>query len=82
MNVEFLHLVTGGAEILAGIELTGLLVEYFTHGGCHCKTAVGVDVDLADCALGGLTKLLLGNTYCIRKLATVGVDDVNILLRN
>ena len=80
VHVKLLHLVTGRSEVLPRIELAGLLVEDLTDGGGHCKTAVGVDVDLADSALGGLAELLLGNTDCIRQFATVGVDDVHILL--
>ena len=37
VHVEFLHLVTGGAEVLPGIELAGLLVEDLTDGGGHRK---------------------------------------------
>ncbi len=38
--VEFLHLVAGRAEILAGVELTGLLVEDLADSGGHSQTAV------------------------------------------
>ena len=80
--VEFLHLVAGGTQVLAGVELAGLLVEDLAHGGGHGETAVAVDVDLADGALGGFAELFLGDTYSIGQFAAVGVDDVNILLRN
>ena len=82
VDVEFLHLVTGGAQIFTRVKLTGLVVEDLADGGGHCKTAVGVDVDLADSALGGLAELLLRNTYCIREFAAKLVDDVHILLRD
>ena len=75
MHIELLHLVTGGAEILARIELAGLLGEDLADGGGHRETAVGVDVDLADGALGGLAELFLGDTDRIRQLAAVA-DDV------
>ena len=82
MRVELLHLVTGGTQVLAGVELTGLLVEDLANGCGHGQTGVGVDVDLADSALGSLAELLLGDTYSVGQFATVGVDDVNVLLRN
>ena len=80
MHIELLHLVAGRSEVLPGIELTGLLIEDLADGGGHCKTAVGVDVDLADSALGSLAELLLGDTDSVRQLATVGIDDVDIFL--
>ena len=73
MHVEFLHLVAGGTQVLAGVELAGLLVEDLAHGGGHGETAVAVDVDLADGALGGFAELFLGDTH--------GVDP-DILLDN
>ena len=82
MDVEFLHLVTGGAQIFTRVKLTGFVVEDLADGGGHCKTAVGVDVDLADCALGGLAELLFGNANCIGQLTAELVDDVYILLRD
>ena len=80
--VELLHLVAGRAEIFAGIELSGLLVEHLAHGCGHGKTAVGVDVDLAYVHLGCLAELLLGDADSVRKLAAILVDDVDILLGN
>ena len=80
--VEFLHFVASRTEVFAGVEFGGLLVEDATDGGGHGQTGVRVDVDLADSALGGLTKLLLRDTYSVRKLATVLVDDIDIFLRN
>ena len=82
MNVELFHLVTGGAQVFTRVKLTGLVVEDLADGGGHGKTAVGVDVDLADGALGGFAELLLRDTYCIREFTAKLVDDVHILLRN
>ena len=82
MHVKLLHLVAGRTEVFTRVELTGFLVEYLANSCGHCKTAVRVDVDLADSALTGLSELLLGNTDSVRKLATMLVDDVNILLRD
>ena len=82
VHVELLHFVTGGAAVFAGIEFAGFLGKDLADGCGHCKTAVGVDIDLADSALAGLTKLLFGNTHCIGKFAAILVDDVNIFLRH
>ena len=80
VHVHLLHVLASGLEILTRIEVTGVLVEVLADGGGHGETAVGVDVDLADCALGGFTELLLGDTYGIGEFATVGVDGVNLVL--
>ncbi len=82
MTIEFLHVVTSRTEVFAGVELTGLLSEYAAYGGCHCKTAVGVDVDFANCALGGFAELFFGDTDSIGKLATELVDSVDVILGN
>ena len=82
VHIEFLHLVACRTEVLAGIEFARFLVEYLADCCGHCKTAVGVDVDLADSALGSLAELLFGDTYCIGKFAAMSVDDVDIFLRN
>ena len=80
--VQLRHLVASGTAVLAGVKLTGLFNEDLTNSGGKGQTAVAVDVDLANGALGSLAQLILGDTYCIGKIATVGVDDVNILLGN
>ena len=80
VHVHLLHVLASGLEILTGIEVTGVLVEVLADGGGHGETAVGVDVDLADGALGGFAELLLGDTYGIGEFATVGVDGVNLVL--
>ena len=49
VRIELLHLVTCRSEVLARVELTRLVSEYLADSGCHCKTGVRVDVDLADC---------------------------------
>ena len=82
MDVHLLHVLASGLQVLARIEIAGLLVEVLADGCGHGKTAVRVDVDLADCALAGLAELLFGNTYCIGQFAAVSVDGVNFVLRN
>ncbi len=80
--VKLLHLVAGRAEVFAGVELTGLVVEDLADSGGHGQTGVGVDVDFANGALGSLAELLFGDTDGIGELAAVGVDDVDIFLGN
>ena len=60
VHVEFLQLVAGRTQIFAGVELGGLVYEDLADGCGHRQTAVRVDVDLADGALGGLAELLFG----------------------
>ena len=82
VSVKALHLFASGTAVLAGVKLTGLLVEDLAHCSSESETAVAVDVDLANSALCSLAQLLLGDTYSVRHLATVVVDDLNILLGN
>ena len=82
VHVELFELVAGGAEILAGIEFSGLGGEHFAHFCRHRQSAVGVDVDFADCGFRRLAELLFGNADCRFKLSAVLVYHVNILLRN
>ena len=59
-----------------------MLGQGLTHTGGVGQAGVGVDVDLADGALGSLAELLLGDTYGVGQVATVLVDDLHILLRH
>ena len=82
MHVEFLHALAGGLEIFAGVKLCGLLGEGLADCGGHSETAVAIDVDLADCALGGLAELLLGDADGLLEGATVSVDGIDLFLRH
>ena len=79
---ELLDVGAGGLEILARVELVGMLVEELTDGAGHGKTQVGVDVDLADGELCSLTQLILGNADSVGHLAAVFVDDLHEALGN
>ena len=79
---QFLDVGTGGLQVLTRIELVGMLVEELTDGAGHCKTQVGVDVDLADGQGSCLTQLLFGDTDGVGHLAAVGVDHLDVLLGN
>ena len=92
VGVHLRHVLTGHLAILARVEVVGMLGQGLTHtggggpagGGVEEKGlgTVGVDVDLADGALGSLAELLLGDTYGVGQVATVLVDDLHILLRH
>ena len=80
MLVEALHLVASRAEVFTRVEFGGLFGEDLAHGGGHSQTAVGVDINLAYGALGGLAELLFGDTDGIGELAAVLIDDVHVFL--
>ena len=82
VRIELLELVTCRSEVLAGIELAGLLGEDLADRGGHRETAVGVDVDLADGALGGLAELLFGDTDGVGEFSAVFLDFLDVLDRN
>ena len=80
--VKFFERAAGRSQIFAGIEFRGLLNEDFTDSGGHGKTAIGVDVDLADSGLGSFTELIFTDTDGIFELSAMGIDDGNLILRN
>ena len=82
MADELLDVGACGLEILARVELVGMLVEELTDGAGHGQTQVGVDVDLADGELGSLTQLILGHADGVGHLAAVLVDHLDVLLRD
>ena len=82
VDVHLLHVLTSGLQVLARIEVIGMLCQILADGSSHSQTRVGVDVDLADSTLSGLAELLLGDTNCIGQLAAILVDGVNLVLRN
>lgn len=72
--------LTGRLQILPGVEVGGCSAKYLQNGGGHSKTEVGVDVYLADGALGSLTQLVLRNSNSSRHIAAVLVYLVDELL--
>ncbi len=52
VHVELLQLVASGTQVLAGVELGGLLGQHLTNGCRHGQTTVRVDGDLIP-PLGG-----------------------------
>ena len=80
--VQLLHLVASRTQILARVELSGLLGKYLADSSRHGQTRVRVDVNLADSRLSSLTQLVFGDTDSSFQLAAVLVDHVYIFLRN
>ena len=77
---QFLDGGAGGLQVLPGIELVGMLGEELADGAGHSQAQVGVNIDLAHGAAGGLTELLLGDANGIGHLAAVGIDHLYKLL--
>ena len=82
VDVHLLHVLAGGLQILARIEVSRMLSQVLADGSSHGETRVRVDVDLADSALGSLAELLLGNTDGSVELAAKLVDGVHLVHRN
>ena len=69
-------------EVLSGIELVRVQSEELADSCGHCKTKVGVDVDLAYGQGSGVPELIFGNTYCSGHCSAVLVDLCYKILRN
>ena len=78
---DLLDIRTGGLQILARIELVGMLVEELADRAGHSETEIGVDIDLANGKLRRVTELLLRHADGVGHLAAVRVDHLNVLLR-
>ena len=59
-----------------------VLREVFPDISGHCKTDIGVDVDLADGQFSCVTKLALRDADCVGHVASVGIDHLDELLRD
>ena len=78
--IHFGELVPGLAEVLAWVEEVWVLSEHPPDGAGHDDTAIRVDVDLADGALGGLSELGLWDTDGIWHVTAVLVDHLDVVL--
>ena len=74
--------LTGGLEVLPGIEMIRMLREILADDSGHRQTNVRVNVDLADSAGSSLTELLLRDTDGAGHVAAVLIDLGNELLRD
>ena len=59
MSNHIFNSLTSRFEILSGIEMIRMLCKVFSDITCHCKTDIGVDIDLTYSHLSGTAKLLL-----------------------
>ena len=82
MSDKLFDVCSCGFEIFSGVELIGMFSEELTDGTGHCKTEVGVDVDLADGESCCFAKLIFGNADSTGHISAVFVDHLNIILRN
>ena len=82
MRNHVLDSLTSGLEVLAGIEVIGMLSKVLADGRGHCQTDIGVDIDLADSQLGRLAELILRDADGVGHVAAVLVDHLDELLRN
>ena len=82
MSDHVLDGLTCGFQILTGIEMIRMLSEMLADNGCHCKTDIGVDVDLADCEFCSMAKFFFGDADGIGHVSAVLVDDLYEFLRN
>ena len=82
MSNNSLNICTGNCQVLSRIKVIRMSLHNFTDTCCQTKTKVRVDVDLANCRTSCFTKLIFRNTDSIFQLTAVGVDDLNVFLRN
>lgn len=70
----------GFTKVLTWVEPVWVFCEALTNSAGHDHTAIGIDVDLANCGFRGFTKLVFWDTDCIWHLATIFVDHLDIIL--
>lgn len=68
--------------VLARIEMLRMSHEVLADTSRHSETQIGVDVDLADCGFCSLAELIFRDADSIVELATVVVDDLDVLRDN
>lgn len=82
MEVELLECLPCRGEELPWVVVAGVLSKVLPDSGSHCETAIRVDVDLANSALGSLGELALGDSYGVLDLSSILVDGGDVLLRD
>ena len=82
VDIEFFHVFASRSEVFARVKLCGFCSEHFTNCCCHCKTAVRVDVDFANCRCSGFAEFFFGDTDCVFESTSVFVDGLDFVLRN
>src|SRR5262245_31495802 len=82
LPAQFGHRLHRRLEILARVELAGILLQDAADFSGHRHPVVGVDVDLANAMTDAALDLLDRHAPGLRHLAAVAVDDVLQLLRH
>ena len=77
---QILDVGAGGLQVLAGVELVGVLLKELADGAGHGQAQIGVDVDLTHGQLGGVAQLLLRDADGVGHLSAVLIDHLHILL--
>lgn len=79
--VELFEAIASRAQVLTGVKFCRFINEYFTDGCGHSKTAIGVNINLADVRLRSLTELLFGDPDGVFEGTTIGIDNLYLILR-
>ena len=82
MGNHLFDLVSSLSEILAGIEMAGILCKVATDSGGHCKTKIGIDVDFANSHGRSFSEHFLRDADGVGHLSAELVDNGDVLLRN
>ena len=77
MFYHLLDFVATYCKIRSGVEYFGLIFKNAANACGHCKTDIGVDVDLADSHACSLTEHIFGNTDSVGHISAAGVYLVN-----
>ena len=80
--VEFFESITSRTEVLAGVKFCRFFIKDFTDSSGHSETAVGVDVDFANCGFSSFAELTFVDTDSIFEFSAVFVDDLDEVLGN
>ena len=78
MRYDVMDELAAVREVLARVEMIGMLRHVLADAGGQAQAEVGVDVDLADCHGSGFAELVFGNADGVGQVAAVGVDDLNV----
>jgi len=82
MTNDLLDVCACGFEIFSGVKLIRMLSKELSDGTGHSEAEVRVDIDLTNGKLSSMTELFFGNADSIGHLAAVGVNHLNVILRN
>ena len=80
--VKFLECISRRAEVFSRVEFSRFFGKDFSDCSGHGKTAVAVDIDLADGTCGSTSELFFGNADRVFELSAVSIDNFYQILRN